>query len=115
MLPNEFQEEALRTASDHTYDAPHKNMMLEGVLGLCGEAGEAADAVKKTIFQGHDLDRAHVAEELGDCLWYIAVAAHAIGYELDTIMQMNVNKLRNRYPDGFDPQRSIRREDFEER
>lgn len=113
MTPNEYQDAALRTASDHMYPTPHENMLLEGVLGLCGESGEAADLVKKVIFQGHPLDKTKIAEELGDAAWYLAVTAHAIGYEFDTILQMNINKLRNRYPDGFDPQRSINRQEFE--
>lgn len=115
MTPNEFQNEALRTASDRVYPTPHESMLLEGVLGLCGESGEAADIVKKVIFQGHPLDKTKIAEELGDAAWYLAITAYAIGFELDNILQMNINKLRNRYPNGFDPQRSINRQEFEGR
>ena len=93
MTINEYQKEALRTAGE-----AH---ILNGVLGLCGESGECADLVKKWLFQGHELDEAHLAKELGDVAWYLAVSAHAIGYDLETIMQMNVDKLRNRYPEGF--------------
>lgn len=66
--------------------------------------------MKKHLFQGHELDKAHLAKELGDVAWYLAVAAYAIGYDLDTILKMNVDKLRKRYPDGFDPERSLHRE-----
>ena len=108
MTPNEYQKEALRTASGMYDGYP---MIINGVLGLCGEAGECADMVKKHLFQGHDLDREHLAKELGDVAWYIAVAAHSIGYDLETVLQMNVDKLRKRYPDGFDAKRSLNRQE----
>lgn len=107
MTPNEYQREALRTAAG----LDPQSLMLNGVLGLCGESGECADMVKKHLFQGHGLDEVHLAKELGDCAWYLAVAAHAIGDDLETIFQMNVDKLRKRYPDGFSAERSQHREE----
>lgn len=77
---------------------------------LNGEAGEAIDILKKHLFQGHELDTAHMAKELGDVAWYLAVSANAIGYDLETIMQMNVDKLKARYPDGFDAEHSLHRD-----
>lgn len=112
MTGNEFQKAALRTASGMNYE--HHGMLMNGALGLCGESGEVADIVKKAAFQGHDLDVAHVAEELSDVAWYLAVSAHAIGYDLDTIFEINVNKLKARYPDGFDADRSIHRPEYEQ-
>lgn len=106
---NDYQRAALRTASGMNYE--HHGMLMNGILGLCGEAGEVADLVKKATFQGHELDKEHVAEELGDVAWYLAVAAYAIGYNLGDIFQMNVEKLKKRYPDGFDKSRSINREE----
>lgn len=50
-----------------------------------------------------------MAKELGDVAWYLAVSANAIGYDLETIMQMNVDKLKARYPDGFDAEHSLHR------
>lgn len=108
MTGNEFQKEALRTANGAGVGFP---MWLNGALGLCGEAGEVSDMVKKNLFQGHPLDFDHLAKELGDIAWYVAVTAHAIGYDLDTIFQMNVDKLRKRYPDGFDTHRSLHRQE----
>jgi len=61
------------------------------------------------MFQGHPMDFDHLAKELGDVAWYIAVTARAIGYDLETILQMNVDKLRNRYPNGFEVERSLHR------
>lgn len=101
MTINEFQEKALRTAGTPNLE--------NGVLGLCGESGEVADIVKKHLFQGHELDTKHIAEELGDVAWYLSVSASAIGYKLEDILQMNVDKLLKRYPDGFDSEKSIHR------
>lgn len=106
ITPNEYQVEALRTASGMN---PKYPMFLNGVLGLGGESGECEDIVKKHLFQGHDLDLEHLAKELGDVSWYLAVTAYSIGYDLETVLQMNVDKLRQRYPNGFDPERSLHR------
>lgn len=111
MTGNEYQKAALRTASGMNYE--HYGMLMNGVLGLCGESGEVADLVKKTTFQGHELNAERVAEELGDVAWYLAVAAEAIGYSLDDILQMNIDKLLKRYPDGFDAERSVHRPEYE--
>lgn len=103
MKINEYQMEALRTAGEAD--------IVNGVLGLCGEAGECADLVKKHKFQGHDLDTDHLAKELGDVAWYLAVSAYAIGYDLESVMKMNVEKLRSRYPDGFSSELSQHRKE----
>lgn len=107
MTANEYQIAALRTAGTDDTDA----LLINGVMGLCGESGECVDMAKKWAFQGHTLDCEHMAKELGDVAWYLAVTAYAIGYELDEILQMNVDKLRARYPDGFDPEKSRNREE----
>lgn len=106
MKINEYQKAALRTASRMNEQYPR---ILNGVLGLAGESGECVDMVKKNLFQGHELDKEHMAKELGDVAWYLAVSADAIGYDLETILQMNADKLMKRYPDGFDSDKSINR------
>ena len=108
MNMNDYQLSAMRTANGMEKRYP---MILNGVLGLNGESGECADIVKKHLFQGHELDEKHLAEELGDVLWYIAVTAFSIGYDLDEIAQINVSKLLKRYPDGFDKARSVNRDE----
>ena len=108
MTINEYQTAALRTAQTDKLSA--SDLLLNSALGLCGESGEVADLVKKHRFQGHDLDIDHVAKELGDIAWYLAVGAYAIGYDLETILQMNVDKLKARYPDGFSVDRSLHRD-----
>lgn len=110
MTGNEYQKAALITANPEVVN-DQQSLLLNGVLGLCGESGEIADSVKKAFFQGHDLNMDAVAKELGDVMWYVAITARAIGYELDTIMQMNVDKLKARYPEGFEAERSINRKE----
>ena len=107
MTINEYQTAALRTAQTDKLSV--SDLLLNSALGLCGESGEVADLIKKHRFQGHDLDLDHVAKELGDISWYLAVGAYAIGYDLETILQMNVDKLKARYPDGFSVDRSLHR------
>lgn len=107
MTINGYQTEALRTAGGMNND----EFLLNGVMGLAGESGECVDMIKKYRFQGHELDKAHLAKELGDVAWYIAITAHAIGYDLETVLRTNVTKLRKRYPDGFDAERSLHREE----
>lgn len=107
MTINEYQSLAMMTSNKNLAPDGH---LMNGVLGLAGESGEVADLVKKHKFQGHALDAEHVAKELGDICWYLAETATAIGYDLETIMQMNIDKLRKRYPDGFDTERSQHRE-----
>ena len=102
----EYQALAARTSNKELSKDEH---LLNGVLGLCGESGELADLIKKTNYQGHKMDIEHVAKELGDICWYIAETATAIGYDLETIMKMNIEKLRKRYPDGFDTEKSQNR------
>lgn len=108
MTINEYQKEALRTESGISKEWPR---ILNGLMGLNGEAGEAIDILKKYLFQGHQFEREHIAKELGDAAWYLAVSADAIGYDLETILQMNVDKLRARYPDGFNSEQSLHRKE----
>lgn len=107
MKANDYQQAALRTANTMAED----DFIINGILGLSGETGEVADYIKKFKFQGHEMDREHLAEELGDICWYIAILTKGIGYDLETIMQMNIDKLKKRYPDGFEIARSLNREE----
>ena len=107
MTINEYQTAALRTAQTDKLTA--RELLLNSALGLCGESGEVADLLKKYHFQGHNLDLEHVAKELGDIAWYLAVGAYAIGFDLESIFRMNKEKLEARYPDGFSAERSLHR------
>jgi NTP pyrophosphatase (non-canonical NTP hydrolase) len=95
MTINEYQELAMRTANP---EVDRDGMLLNGVMGLCGEAGECIDLVKKNRFQGHELDRDRLIGELGDVAWYLAEAAYALGVDLEEVLSRNVEKLRKRYP-----------------
>lgn len=104
---DDYQRAALRTAQADRLSADE--LLLNGVMGLCGEAGECIDLVKKARFQGHELNTEKLAEELGDVAWYLAVAAHGLGIPLSAILEGNVEKLMKRYPGGFDKARSMNR------
>ena len=83
--------------------------LLNGALGLTGEAGEVADMVKKHIFHKHQLDRFELVKELGDVCWYLALICHALNVSLEEVMDLNVKKLKERYPNGFSVEASINR------
>ena len=106
MTVNEYQRLAMTTLNPALAE---KDVLINGVMGLCGESGEAIDVVKKHLAQGHPLDKEHLAKELGDIAWYLAETATAIGYSLEDIFQMNLEKLKKRYPEGFRTARSINR------
>ena len=103
---NDYQKLALRTLNKNL---DKKNILINSVMGLCGESGEAIDLVKKHLYQGHELDKERFAKELGDIAWYLAEAAHALDMDLDDIFKMNIEKLEKRYPDGFNQNNSIHR------
>lgn len=109
MTINEYQQLAMRTLNP---DLSQKEILINGVMGLCGESGEAIDLVKKHLAQGHELDKEHLAKELGDIAWYLAETAMVLGYSLEEIMQMNIDKLNKRYPDKFSVEASINREEL---
>ena len=102
MTGNEYQALAMRTINPAL---SKRDVLINGVMGLCGEAGEAIDIVKKHIAQGHDLDKDKLIKELGDAAWYLAETAHA----LDEVLQRNIDKLKARYPQGFEAEKSLHR------
>lgn len=110
MTINEYQGACLRTEPPAA-KISETTRLENGLMGLNGEAGEAIDILKKFLFQGHELDKKHLAKELGDVAWYLAVSADALGYYLEDIFQMNIDKLKARYPDGFDQERSVNRKE----
>lgn len=100
---NEYQTLAMTTLNPQL---SKKDALINSVMGLCGESGEAIDIVKKWMAQGHELDKEHLAKELGDIAWYLAEAATALDISLEDIFQSNINKLKQRYPEGFEVERS---------
>ena len=104
-----YQLDVLKYAPDYQH---YKLNVLYAAIGMCGEAGEVSELVKKYEYHGHAIDTEHLARELGDVLWYVAYMADLFGYSLGKIMAMNQEKLAKRYPDGkFDAERSRNRKE----
>lgn len=96
----------------NTMNDNYRNLRLVHMaLGIAGEAGEVVDVVKKTFMYGKALDKEHVKEELGDMLWYMSNLLHEVGSSFEEVMQMNVDKLAKRYPNGFTKKDAIERKD----
>ena len=83
--------------------------LLHSSLGLVTEAGEFQDMLKKHIFYGRELDLVNLKEEIGDILWYCAIALEALDADFESVMQTNIDKLKARYPDKFSSERAINR------
>ena len=105
---NEYQKLAMTTRNP---ELSGRELLINSMMGLCGESGEAIDIVKKHLFHGHELDREKLIKELGDIAWYLAEAAEALDVPLEEILRLNIEKLKKRYPEGFDTERSIHREE----
>ena len=106
MTINEYQKLAMTTLNP---ELTPKDVLINGVMGLCGESGEAIDIVKKHLHQGHALDREKLIKELGDIAWYLAETATALDISLEEVLERNIEKLRSRYPEGFSTERSVNR------
>lgn len=88
-----------------------KDLLTLTALGIAGESGEIVDTLKKILYHSHELNVSELCKEIGDLLWYVVLLCDTVGLTLDDVMQANVEKLRKRYPQGFDPERSrIRQE-----
>ena len=117
MSPNEYQRLAERTEcnqSEAAFRLSGANLtpgepdslipvrLNHSVIGLTGEVGELASAVEKWVYYGQPLDPTNVAEEIGDCIWYLALACNALGVSMQEIMEANIRKLRVRYPEKYE-------------
>lgn len=125
MQINEYQKLAMRTNDGKctarvreriaesyrapAFTVPAPGTLLNGALGLTGEAGEVADLIKKHFFHGHDLDIDTLVKEIGDVCWYVALLCTAIGEDMESVMSKNIEKLKTRYPEGFSSEASINR------
>lgn len=103
LTPNEYEICAMRTANVNV------DNLLNGALGLAGEVGEVVDMIKKHKFHGHYLDKNEVVKELGDIIWYCTLLSSVLGVKLESVMRLNIEKLKNRYPDGFSEEASRNR------
>jgi NTP pyrophosphatase (non-canonical NTP hydrolase) len=119
MHPNEYQRLASVTECDQTRSlARMANLTMSqtkgytqsqlrqirlnhGILGLMGEVGELAAALERWVYYGKSLDAGNVAEEIGDCLWYLAELCNALEVSMEQVMEANIAKLRARYPEKY--------------
>ena len=108
MTINEYQKLAMTTLNP---ELDKKDVLINGVMGLCGESGEVIDIVKKHLAQGHELDKEKIIKELGDVAWYMAEIATVWDVELEDVLVQNIEKLKKRYPEGFSTEKSVNREE----
>lgn len=108
MTGTEYQKLAMRTCAIPYSWA--RGRLNHAVFGLSSEAGEVAGILQKE-YQGHPIDNEHFKKELGDCMWMIAEACEALGFSLDDVMEANIEKLKKRYPAGFDAEHSLHRKE----
>ena len=111
MTPNEYQKAAARTLIDKP-ERPLTDgemMIIWNAVGLAGETGEVVDHIKKGIFHRHGLNQTQLKKELGDVLWYLAALCTKLGFDLEDVMQQNIDKLIARYPNGYSSADSINR------
>lgn len=102
----EYQYMAQRTTDHSLSKSEHFKM---GALGLIGETGEVVDLLKKHLYHKHPLDKPRLTRELGDVMWYLAEIAATAGLDLEIIGLENIEKLKKRYPEGFDTNLSLHR------
>jgi len=107
MTINEYQKLAMTTLNP---ELDKKDVLINGVMGLCGESGEVIDIVKKHLAQGHELDKEKIIKELGDVAWYMAEIATVLDVKLEEVFVQNIEKLKKRYPEGFSVEKSVNRE-----
>lgn len=102
-----YQALALRTAKP----LDDRDNLVHAALGLTGEAGEFADCIKKHLVYGQPLNHANAMEELGDIMWFVALACHALEVPIEHVAQMNIDKLAARYPEKYTDQLAAQRMD----
>lgn len=106
---SEYQKQAARTEGDYPTVAErfvndkevNSFKLNHAVIGITGEAGELASAIQRAYYYGQGVDKANIVEELGDLLWYIALACNTLGVEMSDVMNRNIAKLQKRYPDKY--------------
>lgn len=105
MDANTYQKMAARTINPNISSIGQVDHALKGMVSEIGEI----NGIYQKVYQGHAIDYKHLKKELGDLLWFIAEYCTALGWDLGDIMQMNIEKLKDRYPEGFTTERSLNR------
>jgi NTP pyrophosphatase (non-canonical NTP hydrolase) len=104
-----YQEEVKRTKKNHE---SIRDELCDYSMGVSGEAGEVLDLIKKVCWQGKPMNIEKVIEEMGDVLWYLAALSDTIGVSLDTVVEYNIIKLRERYQTGYSHEESEGRKEY---
>lgn len=107
MTGNEYQKLASRTMRKDLTDVQTEYHALHGMVGEIGEI----HSLYQKMYQGHEYTQEHMKKELGDLLWFIAEYCTVMEWELEEIMQMNIDKLKARFPEGFEAEKSLHRKD----
>lgn len=103
MTLNDYQKAAARTVNDRL---SAQETEMHALHGIAGEVGKIHSLYQK-VYQGHPLDPEHLQKELGDLMWFIAEICTAKGWDLEEIGRLNIEKLRARYPEGFEASHSL--------
>ena len=107
MEANKYQELAARTINKALNK---KELEMHALHGMVGEIGEIHSLYQKA-YQGHEMDEMHQKKEVSDLMWFIAEYCTAKDWELGEIMQLNIDKLKARFPDGFEVDKSLHRKE----
>lgn len=105
----DYIKNAIKTESANA-NFSNMDRLLHAGIGIATESGEFLDALKKTVFYGKELDKVNLKEELGDVLWYIAIAMDELGTDFETEMNRNIEKLSARYPEKFTSEKAMNRD-----
>lgn len=105
MTGNEYQKLASRTINQKLDDI---SIRTHALFGMCSEIGEI-HGIHQKEYQGHPVEGEHLKKEVGDLLWFVAEYCTANNWELEEIMKQNIVKLIARFPNGFDPEKSLHR------
>lgn len=104
----EYQALARRTQnSELNWEEKERHALF----GMASEVGEI-HAIYQKVYQGHEMDCMKVVDEMGDLMWFVAELADTIGVSLDDVADHNIAKLKKRYPQGFDVEHSVHREEY---
>lgn len=110
-----YQDKCLKTLSHNMYSDNTPEELIHASMGICTEAGEFIDSIKKYRYYGKEYDRDNAVEELGDIMWYVAVACEVLGTTIDKVQDINIEKLKKRYEKGFSEGSAINRNSSVER
>lgn len=99
MNSTDYMKNVKRTESPHFTKVNER--LLHGIIGICTESGELMDVIKKNIFYKQSIDIPNLKEEVGDILWYLGLICMHLECTFEDIMDMNIKKLKARYPNKF--------------